>query len=161
MALAKRERILLIVCGVVVVIAVIYQFVIYPASKKKDAATETAKPKTQTGQPAATQPQTQTTSAAASVPSTVPQVVIPVKEYKDWGRDPFSYSKSLNSAPPKPRPMPKHKLKGMLTKQGKTYVVIDDMVLSEGDEQNGLKVERIDESSVVCRERGRTFTLQL
>ena len=90
MALAKRERILLSVCGVVVLGAGFYQFVIYPASQKK-------------ANPALVKQQPQTVAVSTAdtplitTPSPVQNVVIPAKQYENWGRDPFTYSKLLNS----------------------------------------------------------------
>ena len=51
------------------------------------------------------------------------------------------------------------KLQGFLWKKGKAYVLIDDAVLSEGEEKDGLRVERIREKEVLCSKGGRTFTL--
>ena len=156
MALAKRERTLLIVCAVILVGAGIYQFVLYPASQKKNAPSpgQTSVPQNVT----AAKPNV----AAASEPSAQKAVVVS-KVYEDWGRDPFSYSKTLDAVVRKSVSKPKinRHLRGILWKEGKTYVIIDDLILGEGDEENGLKVERIEGSTVVCRENGRTFTLQL
>jgi hypothetical protein len=156
MALVKREKILLGVCGVVVVGAMLYQFVIYPASQEKTSPKpENSKPQT------VSIPATNTQLAAP--PSPVQNTVTPLKQYDSWGRDPFTYSKTLNAAPSTSVSVrkEKHKLRGILWKQGKAFVVIDDKVLAEGEEENGLKVERINKTAAVCREGGRTFTLEL
>jgi hypothetical protein len=134
----------------------LYQFVIYPASQKKTSP-DPEKPKPQTVSVSA--PNTQ----LAAAPSPVQNAVTPVKQYDSWGRDPFTYSKTLNAAPSTSVSVrkEKRKLRGILWKQGKVFVVIDDIVLAEGEEEKGLKVERIDGTAAVCREGGRTFTLKL
>jgi len=157
MALAKRERILLSVCGAVALGAGFYQFVIYPASQKK-------------ANPAPVKPQPQTVAVSTpntpliTTPSPAQNAVIAAKQFESWGRDPFTYSKFLNSAPRKSSSSAKkitRKLRGILWKQDKAYVVIDDLVLAEGEEQKGLMVEKINATTAVCKEGGRTFTLKL
>jgi type II secretory pathway component PulC len=51
-------------------------------------------------------------------------------------------------------------LKGIFWEAGKAYVLIDDYVLSEGEEEGGIKVEKIEGKNVICRKGGRQFTLQ-
>jgi hypothetical protein len=53
----------------------------------------------------------------------------------------------------------KHKLKGLFWKEGKAFALIDDMVIGEGEEDGGVRVERIEGTEVLCRRGSRSFTL--
>lgn len=105
--------------------------------------------------------------AKSTIVKTIDKVKTEVKSEKDvrsdsalhydsWGRDPFSTpelekrkagASSLN-------------LKGMFWMDGKPYVLINDVVLSEGEEKKGIKVNRIDGKKVYCTRGGQSITLQ-
>ncbi len=83
--------------------------------------------------------------------------IIPVQRYDAWGRDPFADIRVANQrAAENARP----KLKGILWMNGKPYVMIDDVVLEEGQEKKGIRIEKIDGRKVFCRKGGQSFTLQ-
>lgn len=85
-------------------------------------------------------------------------------QFDNWGRDPFSKlqnrkkDKIIDTAKTK-IVYPKRVLKGFFTRGNKLYVLIDKLVLAEGEEKEGLKVLKIENNVVYCRELNRTFTL--
>lgn len=158
MALQKREKNLLILCGVVAVGAVIYQFVIYPAQQKKEAppASSPIRQVTNMAQPGGAV-QVKTAQAQAALSSDA-------HRYADWGRDPFTLRPVVQSAggsapageAPKVRAP---ELKGIFYKGQKGYALIDDVVLAEGEQESGLRVQSIRGQEVLCYKNNRQFRL--
>ena len=158
MALQKREKNLLIVCGIVAVGAMVYQFVIYPAQQKKEAP------------PAAGSPIRQVTNmsrpgGAVQVQSTA-QAALPseARRFESWGRDPFSLkpvAKTASAGAPEAE-TPKVRapeLKGIFFRGEKGYALIDDVVLAEGEQEDGLRVQSIRGQEVLCYKNNRQFRL--
>jgi hypothetical protein len=148
MALKKSEKRLLVVLGIAVGIFILDRFVLGSSDK------EEAPPAV----PPAAEPDV---AGTATQPASVQPVVrLPeVKEvFKDWGRDPFvlgtsGYGTYGKSGPAKP------KLKGFLTRNGRSFVLIDHVILTEGEEQDGIRVEKINGMEVLCRKGSRSYTL--
>jgi hypothetical protein len=145
MALKKSEKKMLIALGVILAIVVPYQFLTKkknPAIVNKAVNTISKTVDKITGENASPQTEKKT---------------LPVRRYDSWGRDPFADIRVANQrASENARP----KLKGILWMNGKPYVMIDDVVLEEGQEKKGIKIEKIDGRKVFCRKRGQPFTLQ-
>ena len=158
MALQKREKNLLILCGVVAVGAIVYQFVIYPAQQQKEAP------------PVAGSPIRQVTNMSrpggAVQARTTTQAALPgeARRFDSWGRDPFSLrpvartasSGASESETPKVRAP---ELKGIFYRGEKGYALIDDVVLAEGEQEDGLRLQRIQGQEVLCYKNNRQFRL--
>jgi hypothetical protein len=89
-------------------------------------------------------------------------------QFEDWGRDPFSDSrsrttagswKSKNVAGKSKETVQKPELKGLFWKGGVAFVLVNDNILKEGEEKEGLKIERVEGRTVQCRRGNRSFTL--
>jgi hypothetical protein len=50
-------------------------------------------------------------------------------------------------------------VKGVVWMGGKPYVLVNDMILTLGEEKNGYQVERIEGRKVFIRKRGKMVTL--
>jgi hypothetical protein len=154
MALKKSEKRMLIILAVVVVAAGIFKLIDKPKN---------VKPVSEIGQNSQIQKSGQTNIPQSQVlpPDTNnSKKNVELKKYDSWGRDPFTIVKP--PSPPKKIPPVKIDvvLKGIFWESGKAYVLIDDYVLAEGEEEGGIKVEKIEGKSVICRKGGRQFTLQ-
>ena len=161
MNLVKREKIMLVAAGCVAVIALVYQFVLYPASQEKSKPVKKA----------TVQKQNTTKKTIKNVPTNVQQsnttkklVSANVRNYDKWGRDPFSTTstRSRSGSGTSTQKKPSHTLKAIFWKQGKPYALIDDdIILSEGEQGSGLEILRITEKKVDYRKGGRTYSLYL
>jgi hypothetical protein len=175
MALKKSEKKMLIFLGVVVVGAGIYQFVIFPGQQKKEQAEvmqqRQAAARTE---PVRSQPQLVQRAAA-------PEIDLPVQIPEDWGKDPFRVEETRRTrpvetsqirrqpetavsrpSPAEPRPQIEIKppaLQGIFHTNAKTLALIDGMLLSEGEEKEGIALIEIRENEVICRKNNRIFTL--
>ena len=149
MALKKSEKRLLGLLGVVIVIFLVDRFVI--GSGDDEAPVEA-------------------TGARIAQASRLVQAAVTKKEtpatanqnayYASWGRNPFSVSRSAAaSAAASEQRGSSPKLNGIFWKQGKAFVLINDSVLGEGEENKGIRIERIEGTEVLCRQGGRSFTL--
>ncbi len=154
MALKKSEKRMLIILAGVVAVAGIFKLIDKPKNVKPVPAINQNHPIQTPGQVLPPQTQVQSANANSS------KKIVKFKKYDSWGRDPFTIVKP----PPPPKKIPPMKidvvLKGIFWEAGKAYVLIDDYVLSEGEEEGGIKVEKIEGKNVICRKGGRQFTLQ-
>jgi hypothetical protein len=155
MALKKSEKRMLIILGVVVIVVVIFKLVDKPKNKK---------PTQQSVQNAQTQNQANVNTAPkqpGSLNGVSSKKNVVYDQYNEWGRDPFTIVRPPPKVPKKKPPVKIDVvLKGIFWKDGRAYVLIDDYVLGEGEEEGGIKVERIQGMNVICRKGGRQFTLQ-
>lgn len=162
MNISKREKIMVIAAGGVFVIALVYQFVLYPGTQKKSKPSR--KPTAQR--------QTQQTPAGATAKSpqqskTEKSASANIQNYDSWGRDPFSVKmirsgSSWSDAETAKKRKPSHTLKAIFWKQGKPYVLIDDdIILAEGENKSGITILRIENDRVVYRQGGRSYSLYL
>jgi len=155
--LKKSEKRLMVILGIVVSVFLIDLFIIGSGDEedspvKPDAAGLNKLLKTSA--------LSKLSSVESSVVPKIPK--IEGKRFETWGRDPFMVPKTVggtygSTSGGKQKGGPK--LQGFLWKKGKAYVLIDDAVLSEGEEKDGLRVERIRDEEVLCSRGGRTFTL--
>ena len=145
MALKKSEKRLLGILAVAVVGFLLDQFV-FSADKK---GSTTVQAKTTRAQPKV--------AATRSLPSGGS------KHFESWGRDPFSIGATPSGSSPayslKEQQVKTPKLKGIFWKDGKSHVIIDDVILGEGEEQAGIKIHSIKGSEVLCSQGSRMYTL--
>ena len=169
MNITKREKIMVGAAGGVLVIALVYQFVIDPAAKKKARQAQQQSRVQTTKNPATTKPKPRVTTQGTQTKATESTAALKtdIQVFDDWGRDPFikgstttqSRSSSYTSSR---KSKPKYTLKAIFWKEGKPYALIDDdIILSEGEAGSSFTVITIKEKSVVCRQGGRTFSLYL
>ncbi|HHS12541.1 MAG TPA: hypothetical protein ENN03_02100 [bacterium] len=153
MALKKSEKRLLMLLGVAVAVFVFDKFILGGDKKPPPDPKKMQTVQTRSGDASSVQTQERRKTAANH------QAV----QYESWGRDPFmpvvnetvqesSVRRSLES---------KHKLKGILWNEGRAYVLIDDLVLSEGESKEGILLRRISGNAAYCSKGGRTFTLRM
>ena len=146
MALKKSEKRLLGILGVAVIVFLLDQFVF--SSGKKTSTTVQAK--TNRPKPAV--------AATRSLPGGSD------KHFETWGRDPFSVGTISPGSRPTydlkaPSEVKAPELKGMFWKDGKSVVMINDVILGEGEEQAGLKIHSIKGLEVLCSQGSRMYTL--
>ncbi len=176
MALKKSEKKMLIFLGVVVIGAVIYQFVIFPGQQKKEQAEAVQR------QPAANRTAQVRTPAQAPQPQASPVSDIPITIPEQWGDDPFRVEATLRrrpveseqvmrtapasrqpgaaaAAPVQPEMKPPV-LQGVYQADGKARALIDNVLLSEGEQKEGITLVSIGDNEVICRKNNRTFTLR-
>ncbi len=79
------------------------------------------------------------------------------KQLETWGRDPFSLINSGNNSNTEGQSRPL--LKGIFWNQDKPYVLINDLILSEGEEAEGVRIKEIREEEVLCYQGSQLFTL--
>ncbi|NQT26738.1 hypothetical protein HQ585_15385 [candidate division KSB1 bacterium] len=139
MALKKSEQRLLIILGAVVAVFVFNQFVC-GSNKKKPAKRRPAR--------------TASVNARSSQTEAVNETEISKKTYESWGRDPF-----LPKGAAYTRPKVTLRCQGMFWKSGKPYVLINNYVLSVGDTQGGITVDKIEGRRIQGRRDGKSFTL--
>jgi len=161
MVLKKSEKRLVTILGLAIVVFLLDRFVLSSGSKKAPKGKSTVSAASVLGTTAAAGK----SGSTGSMPSAKPDVE--PKTYEGWGRDPFvlpsshagvSASASPTGAKSESSPsLPV--LKGMFWKGGRAYVLIDDVVLGEGEEKKGIRVEKINGMEVLCRQGSRQFTL--
>lgn len=145
---AKREKILLGIAGVVLLIFVMDRLVC--SNKENTDALVINK-----------QPQV----LAAEVPSTKPlreqqniDIEFPIT---DWGRDPFLRLSQESTKDTITTKGPYLSFKAISWKDGVAYVLINDVVLKKGEEKNGIRLLQVRKNQVVCRKGQKVFTLTL
>jgi hypothetical protein len=148
MALKKNEKTLLAVLGGVVAVYLIWTFI--GSGGKKGVQPPT--------------PQNVVASihgtlkeAANTAGITQPEEQVPKMQFDTWGRDPFRDYYAKN--PEEEEEENKLQVKGFIQRGSQTYVLINDLVLTEGEEKEGLFIERIDSNQVFCKKGGKWFTL--
>jgi hypothetical protein len=150
MALQNREKKMLMFAGPVAVLLLVLNFmgVFGGKSKSSGKAVERAKAKvSRVANAVAGKESAATTSRAASG----------FVRYDSWGdRDPFTKPVFRNQ----PAPSAPIHVKGIVWKNGKPYVLINDVVLAVGEEKDGIRVDRIEGKKVFCRKGGSMYTLQ-
>ena len=160
MTLKKSEKRLLIILGIVVSVFLVDQFIL--SSEKEETAPPGARLKEKGSQILKTAAPTSPAPGigSRSGPSSLAQV-----HFSDWGGNPFSGGKpatsarGLSSGSKKKEEIKKPELQGFFWKQGKAFVLVDNIILSEGEEKDGIKINRIHEREVLCSKSGQTFTL--
>jgi hypothetical protein len=158
-ALKKNEKRLLMILGVAVLGFFIDRFVI--SSKGKDVSPQ----ETESDKEAIrVVDNTQLINSVNRGSASAAAVKLQVKRFDTWGRDPFEISKltskvGYSSTSKRKGKVSKPVLKGIFWKKGKPYVLIDDNVLSEGEEKGGIRVKRIQGTEVLCYRGSQSFTL--
>lgn len=158
MTLKKNEKRLLIVLSVVVVVFLFDQLVLSSGGKDsastkktlKDAGTQLAKSVTTLGKDAEANP-------------TIEKSSLETKQFDSWGRDPFHSTKSSSIAQKlsgaKKKKVKAPQLQGFFWKRGKAFVLVDNVVLTEGEEKEGIRINKIRDKEVLCSKGGQSFTL--
>jgi hypothetical protein len=152
MALQKREKTMLMVLGGVVVVAVLFQVLTGGKSKAGKEAALIAK-KT-TGQVTRTVAGLTKAESVAKPPADAASSL-----YTSWGaRDPFSKPEFeiQGGAAGQSSPLT---VKGIVWMQGRPYVLINDVILTVGEENKGIRIDRIEGRKVFCRKGGKMYTL--
>lgn len=148
MALKKSEKRLLILLGIVAIVFIVDRFLLSPGSDEP-AESESTVTRIQAAS---------TLLSGGSAESTATSR--PRTQFSTWGRDPFSATRRIGIASSEAGGASvKHRLKGLFWKEGKAFALIDDLVIGEGEEDNGLRVDKIEGNEVRCRQGSRTFTL--
>jgi hypothetical protein len=152
MALQKREKTMLTVLGVVVVAVVLFQVLTGGKSKAGKEAALVAK-----------KTASQVTRTVAGLTKTEgvgkPPADAAGPLYADWGsRDPFSKPEFEIQGGAAGQGSPLN-VKGIVWMQGKPYVLINDVILTIGEEKKGIRIDRIEGRKVFCRKGGKMFTL--
>ena len=171
MALKKSEKNMLILLGVVVVGAGIYQFIIYPSQQENETTVPPQKNAAKT------------TAAAVNTEKAVkPRRVLPVegKRFETWQNNPFSPvdlpqpdAERTRAGQQTREIVPEEKtqsteneaevepptLNGIVEKGTRRLAIIDGHVLGVGEEKNRIRVISISEDSVVCFKKNKRFTL--
>ncbi len=156
MTLKKSEKRLLVILGIVVAVFLVDQ-VFLSSGDEDDAAPS----------PGLTDNNTKIVQSIVLQTNGGQGVVqqgsmIPKKYFDSWGRDPFA-SRQITAMATRASQKKAEKalpvLRGFFWKKGRAYVLIDEEILTEGEEKNGLRVERIREKEVLCSQGNRTFTL--
>jgi hypothetical protein len=152
MALQKREKNMLLILGGVAVVAVLFQVLTGGKSKTGQDVTQIVK--------------TTAGKLTGLVSGESPKgLVTPLPpdtaggHYNAWGsRDPFS-KPEFEIQPGKPGAGETITIKGVVWMGGKPYVLINDMILTLGEEKKGYRVERIEGGKVFIRKGGKMVTL--
>jgi hypothetical protein len=153
MALQKREKTMLMFLGGVVVVAVLFQVLTGGKSKAgKEAALIAKKTAGQiTGAVAGLAKPESVGKRPADAANT---------QYSAWSaRDPFSrpeFEIQRGKAGQGGSPLT---VKGIVWMRGSPYVLINDVILTVGEEKKGIRVDRIEGRKVFCRKGGKMFTL--
>lgn len=155
MALKKSEKRLLIILGIAVLIFIFDRFVLSKGDKESEAIKKSPPKKV----------------VSTVIPSTKSSVTTPrlssktqLKRFEEWGKDPFSVNRfqttaEVNASYEKKVAKTSEKLKGIFWREGKAFVLINDSIIGEGEENKGLKVEKINGTEVLCSRGNRTFKL--
>jgi hypothetical protein len=155
MALKKNEKRLLLILGIAVLVFLFDRLVL---SRKG------AKPA-----PEARQQITGIVPAASAENLRSPALTGPGngnKPYETWGHDPFIDSRasggsksSVAGAAKTSASKPLPELRGLLWKDGQAYVMLNDEIIKEGEEKQGLRIDKVEGKVVYGRRGNRSFTL--
>jgi len=159
-ALKKSEKRLFVILGVFIVIFLVDRFIL--SSDKSEKAAPSVKLKDKGAQTVNSVVASSPDAGAATASiGTLPDK----KHFDDWGRNPFASSRPQPVARTRSRTekkkveIKKPELQGFFWKQGKAYVLVDKMILTEGEEKEGLRIDKIQDKEVLCSKGGHTFTL--
>ncbi len=147
MALKKSEKRLLIILGVAVFGFLFDRFVL-SGGDKNDAAANVVQSVDQN-------PNMILAGVVSPDPVAASDEDSQSSQFETWGRDPFSLTSSGDNSNTESRPV----LKGIFWNQDQPYVLINNLVLGEGEEAEGVRVEEIREEEVLCYRGGQSFIL--
>lgn len=154
-----RQRILLIILGVVILIA-LYIFIF--RKPNPTVARATVKARTQTQEKAAavkSKAKTTTEAVKKVIPTlfTKPEstVVETEAEKGKWGTDPFARGWMLGTE------ISDLRLRAITQSGNKSYALINDQILEVGEAIAGKRIVAIEKDRVILEQSGRTFTLIL
>ncbi len=150
MALKKSEKRLLGLLGIVLFVFVMDTFVCQKGDK-----TPPPPPKSQT----AGNNRIQSANNQRGLTQQAGTVNLPRVKFDTWGRDPFINQSNVQVASNAPKREKLPNIQGIFWKQGKGFVLIDDNVIGEGEESNGIRIESIQGNQVTYTKNGRRNTL--
>lgn len=151
--LAKREKVLLGVAGIILLFFLVDRLVCGSGSKRN--ADKLA-------------PQIQ--EEVAKIPDTAvpsPKLISKQKSIEikfpisNWGRDPFLGLPQEAREDTISAKGPYLSFKAISWKDGVAYVLINDIIMKEGEEKNGIQLLQVKKDRIVCRKGGKVFTLTL
>ncbi|MCX7785139.1 MAG: hypothetical protein N2201_02780 [candidate division WOR-3 bacterium] len=154
-----RQRILLIILGVVILIA-LYTFIFRKPNPTVARATVKAKAQTKE-KVASVKEKTKTTAEAVKkmIPplSVKPESIVVETEAEKgkWGTDPFARGWMLSTE------ITDLRLRAITQSGNKAYALINDQILEAGEMIAGKKIVAIEKDRVILEQSGRTFTLIL
>ena len=157
MALKKSEKRLLIILGLALVAFMVDRLVLGKSDDKTLAQSE------QPVRTVAPMPSAMAAGSTVQIASLAGK-----KQFETWSRDPFNDSpaayttgvrKRAGGSGKSGKPKKQPELKGLFWKAGDAYVMVNDDILKEGEEKEGLKIERVEGKAVFCRKGNRSFTL--
>jgi hypothetical protein len=157
MALQKSEKRTLMIGGAALVIGLIWVL----ASGNKDKGKTASQTKAKTAVQKIANPLA--SIAGGSLAQTkLDTISFDKVHYASWGRDPFiDRKKAANAAAWKEKSeISNLTLKGLVRMGNTSYVMINDVILTVGQEKNGIYIESIEGNQVRCRKAGKTFTLE-
>jgi hypothetical protein len=153
MAMQKREKTMLMVLGGVVVAFVSYQ--VLSGGKSKPVTGIKSLVEKTAGQLGAESLTSRKPAAAFKYASEADSL-----QYNTWGkRNPFSKPQDVLIAEAAAAGAPVV-VKGIIWMQGRPYVLINDVILTAGEEKKGIRVDRIEGRNVYCRKGGKSYNLQ-
>jgi hypothetical protein len=155
MALKKSEKRLLVILGVAVLVFLFDRFVLSKGDKESEDIKKTPPKKVVS----TVVPNTESSETTSQLSSRTQ-----LKHFEEWGKDPFSINRfkspsEVSSSSGQKVAKSSVKLKGIFWKEGETFVLINDFILGEGEENKGLRVEKINGTEVLCSRGNRTFKL--
>jgi len=153
MKLRKRERMLVIFMSVVVFFFVMDRLVC--RSSKTQPSPQKAK--VARTNPFVPKNLAQKKSKARKSARSRRSKIAPLRWHYSWGKDPFLKAYEMKSGGARGA----RQLKAISRRGKEVYVVIDDLILREGEAADGLEVIRVEGDKVICRENGKIFVLSL
>ncbi len=155
--LEKREKILVVLAGVAVVVFVFNRFVCgkqtgNPAEIKKESVGAT----TQSGPRAP-----DADVVKKQLLSLVKRKIGPLTQFLSWGRDPFAEAFRLIPPDSSQSDSTDLVLRGIIWRGGEARALIGDEILKSGDRRGDLKILDIEKDRVICKKGGKIVTLFL
>jgi hypothetical protein len=152
MALQKREKTMLMVLGGVAVIAAVY--LVLTSGKSEKAKSVQAIVHKTAGQLGVETAVSKKPAPGFNNLSKEDSLLL-----NGWGkRDPFSKPEVVLRAEAAAA-SPPLVVKGIIWMNGKPYVLINDVILTAGEEKKGIRIDKIEGSKVFCRKGGTSYTL--
>ncbi|MFQ5751339.1 MAG: hypothetical protein ACE5HI_05020 [bacterium] len=152
--LKKREKIMVELAGLVLILFVFNQFVCGKPKQQQQRVTKKAAVEETTAD-------TLTVKVEKKPKPLLKREARKPLEFPFWGRDPFAETFRLAELDPTHGDSTDFVLRGVIWKGSEAHVLIGDEILKEGEQRGDLKVLAIEKDRVVCKKRGKIVTLML